>query len=70
MDPNANLAEQASLLDAADRHDLTRRRELREALQEWLDRRGFAPDWKAYPAATKAFRTWQRNRIKFADLYR
>ena len=70
MDPNANLAEQARLVDATEREDIMRRKELREALQNWLDHGGFVPTWKAYPAASKAFRAWQRNRIRFQDLYR
>lgn len=70
MDPNANLAEQSTLLGASSRYDLNRRRELREALDEWLARGGFAPDWTAYPTASKLFRKWQANRRKFQDLYR
>lgn len=70
MDPDANLKEQAALIDADTAHDRARRRELREALDEWLSRGGFAPTWTAYPAATTAFRTWCRNRAKFQDLYR
>lgn len=70
MDPNANLAEQETLLTATDRTDILRRAELRRALQGWLAGDGFAPDWTKYPAATKAYRAWVRKAAKFADLYR
>lgn len=70
MDPNANLAEQNSLLDTTIPRELRRRAELRRALQEWIAGGGFEPDWKKYPAATKAYRAWRRQSAKFTDLYR
>lgn len=70
MDPNANLQEQGTLLDATSASDKRRRSELRRALQEWIARGGFAPNWSAHPAATTAFRKWQRDARKFADLAR
>lgn len=70
MDPNANLKEQQELLTATSNDDKRRRRELREALQGWLDHKGFAPTWTDYPEATKAFRVWQRSRLRFQDLHR
>lgn len=70
MDPNANLAEQSTLLTAEARSDKRRRSELREALLNWLNAGGFAPDWSKHPEATKAYRKWTRDRAKFADLYR
>lgn len=54
MDPNANLREQSTCTDPA------RLRELRQALGLWLESGGFAPDWDAYPDATKDFRSWFR----------
>ena len=70
MDPNANLREQDELLAATSRIDKQRRSELRRALQGWLASGGFAPDWKAYPKATAAYRAWVRMSAQFADLYR
>ena len=70
MDPCANLAEQARLLACESASDKARRRELREALSEWLAHGGFAPKWGAYPEAAKAYRAWVRDRAKFQDLYR
>ena len=70
MDPNANLAAQGRLLDASSTYDKRRRAELRRALQGWIANGGFQPDWKAYPAATKAYRKWVRKSAKFADLWR
>jgi hypothetical protein len=79
MDPNANLQEQARLLDLngldrLDRDlslaDKRRLRELREALQEWRNRGGFDPQWYKFPHATRAFTRWQANHRKFLDLYR
>lgn len=70
MDPNANLAEQASLLGATSSHDKQRRSELRRALSLWLARGGFAPDWSKHPQAAKEFRAWQRKARKFQDLWR
>lgn len=64
MDPDANLAEQNTCTDPA------RLRELRQALLQWLNRGGFAPNWKAYPAAARDFRAWRRRANKFSDLYR
>jgi hypothetical protein len=70
MDPNANLMEQNTLLDASSNLDKQRRSELRRALDWWLAQGGFQPDWKAYPVASKEFRKWQRNMAKFSDLVR
>ena len=70
MDPNANLQEQAELLDASTLQGRRRRAELRRALQDWLARGGFAPAWQQFPTATKAYRQWVRQSAKFADLVR
>lgn len=73
MDPNANLKEQAELIadglpDAmSDRRRLS---ELRRALFDWITGGGFEPDWRAYPAASKAYRVWLRQSRKFQDLWR
>lgn len=66
MDPNANLAEQASILAGRTQEpaepyseiDAPRLRELRVALDQWLYRGGFEPDWTAYPDATHRFYAW------------
>jgi hypothetical protein len=64
MDPNANLQEQeriiaANAIIAANGRTATavkaRLYELREALCEWLDRGGFAPDWDKSPLASRYF---------------
>jgi hypothetical protein len=70
MDPNANLAEQDRLLTAESNTDKRRRSELRRALLGWLTSGGFAPDWKKYPDATAAYRTWVKQSAKFQDLAR
>lgn len=70
MDPNANLQEQATLLDAMDRSDRRRLSELRHALQSWLTSGGFAPNWNTFPQATKAYKAWVRQSAKFQDLAR
>lgn len=70
MDPNANLKEQAELLNATSNYDKRRRSELRQALQAWIANGGFAPDWSAYPEATKAYKQWVRDSRKFQDLWR
>ena len=70
MDPNANLAEQAQLLDSIVNVDKRRLSELRHALQAWLAHSGITPKWADQPAATIAYRTWTRNMRKFQDLYR
>ena len=70
MDPNANLMEQNTLLDALSNLDKQRRSELRRALQWWISQGGYAPDWSAYPAAAKAYRAWVRAAAKFSDLVR
>ena len=67
MDPNANLAEQSTLLDSQSNYDRRRLAELRRALLDW---RGFEPTWADYPAATKQYRTWVRRSAQFADLAR
>ena len=52
MDPNANLREQDTCTDPR------RLRELRQALLAWISSGGFAPDWEAYPSASRDFRSW------------
>ncbi len=59
MDPNANLKEQAYLLEqppTADRR--ARLKELRLALRDWLDGGGFEPDWSAYRRAAATYDAW------------
>ena len=58
MDPNANLAEQQTILDN-DTIDRARLRELREALADWLANGGFEPNWTAY-SASSAYHLWYR----------
>lgn len=70
MDPNANLAEQAQLVDVQDRDDIARRRGLRISLREWTLNGGYPPDWSAFPAASLAYRRWLRQSAKFQDLAR
>jgi hypothetical protein len=77
MDPNGNLTEQAFILtqqspatDGISTQHKRRLRELREALQDWLNHGGFEPSWVSHPTATREFKTWQRKRRKFQDLYR
>lgn len=58
MDPNANLQEQEQLIAVAyerklRRVELDRLADLREALGEWLEGGGFAPDWTLAPRARK-----------------
>jgi hypothetical protein len=62
MDPNANLAEQAEILDALralrGQGTTTIRRQLahlRADLTDWLNAGGFAPDWTRYPVAARYF---------------
>jgi len=63
MDPNATLAEIETLLtrledylDGGDADGATDRvSELSEALQTWLLRGGFAPDWSKAPQAAAIF---------------
>jgi len=57
-------------LEADTAIDKARRSELRRALLAWIAKGGFAPDWKAYPFAAKAFKEWQRKFGKFQDLAR
>lgn len=59
MDPNANLLEQERLLTAGHRRD-PRLWELRDALRQWLDRGGFAPDWSKAPHARLYWRRGYR----------
>lgn len=60
MDPNANLEEQESLLTAEGVDlDIFRIRDLRHALDEWLAKGGFQPEWERYPVAARDFRAWQ-----------
>lgn len=59
MDPNANLKEQGELIGKKKYADKARLQELREALAEWLNRGGFAPDWSAYPRTAKWYSRWQ-----------
>lgn len=50
MDPNANMAEQESLiLQGAE--NSPRMHALRNALAEWLAAGGFAPAWGKFPKA-------------------
>ena len=65
MDPNANLAEQESILTAGltpsgqlHNYDRYRLYDLRVALRDWFKGEGFAPDWDKYPIATAAYRRW------------
>jgi hypothetical protein len=51
MDPNACLR-------AIGEEDSTFARELCEDLCGWLRRGGFAPDWAACPAGTRAYQNW------------
>lgn len=68
MDPNANLKEQAELLQqrrpdgSLHSYDRYRLYDLRTALQEWIGKGGFEPTWSAYPDAAAAFRVWQDGR--------
>ena len=66
MDPNANLQEQAELIqeltEYADNPDhpavdnaLTDLALLRVALRQWLNRGGFEPDWTLAPNAAKYY---------------
>lgn len=63
MDPNANLKEQSEILSeiktyAAPEHRAilrARLKELRIALSQWLRKGGFAPEWAAFPRASKYF---------------
>jgi hypothetical protein len=61
MDPNANLQEQETLITervARGRYlagDAARLRELREALNTWLVRGGFEPDWTKAPNASRYY---------------
>ena len=70
MDPDTNLSEQARLLGDIDGQDKQHRAELRRELLVWLDKGGFAPSWKDYPEASKAFRQWRIKFSKFQDLAR
>lgn len=54
MDPNANLAEQATCTEPA------RLRELRQALASWLQHGGFAPAWTEHHSASRCFLAWYR----------
>ncbi len=64
MDPNANLESQARLLvEIAKLNPCTVRRrmqrelkELRDALNQWLRKGGFEPDWDNCPFAAKYFK--------------
>jgi hypothetical protein len=70
MDPTANLIEQEQIIMARDEarrtvdsnetpyqsHRAARLRELREALIDWLNGGGFAPDWSKAPKARKYFK--------------
>ena len=53
MDPNATLAEIQWFLDETDEDPDT---DLLYALDEWLKKGGFEPDWQKYPQATDYFR--------------
>ena len=59
MDPNVNLQEQETILQMYANtcgpvpEANTRLRELRQALEHWIDHGGFAPEWDACPLATK-----------------
>lgn len=57
MDPNANLREQEDILTTPhkDRYDYARLRELRSALEDWLNYGGFEPVWSDYPLAARYF---------------
>jgi len=60
MDPNANLQEQEEILNrygapGQQMDDRYRLRELREALQVWIARGGFEPDWSKAPRAAKYY---------------
>ena len=50
MDPDANLAMIASALRA---RDMTEAVELKGYLLTWIQRGGYQPNWKKYPAAAK-----------------
>lgn len=63
MDPDANLREQAELVGAHDPVSRDRRRELRIALAQWLNKGGHSPTWTNYPEAAKLFRHWARYRV-------
>jgi len=65
MDPNANLAEQDSIMRAANgrishvpKADRPRLRELQTALWEWIRGGGFAPEWDRFPYGTTRFVTF------------
>lgn len=66
MDPNANLSEQEDIIERGignldvRRGDRARLRELRFALEQWLIRGGFEPDWSQCPRAATYY---GRNRI-------
>lgn len=73
MDPEANLAEQESILTALRaatpdevramriRGERERLRELRDALLDWLNAGGFEPDWLKYPQAADFYEQRARN---------
>jgi hypothetical protein len=67
MDPNANLAEIATLLDTKGALDRARRTELCRALHGWVSGGGLEPNWVAFPAASKFFKGWVRRRQWAAD---
>lgn len=74
MDPNANLAEQESILDRGLTRgatyyyvDQSRLAELRRALCDWLRSGGFAPQWSKYPRGAESFQEWAtRNNLRCA----
>lgn len=60
MDPNANLAEQESIMRAEFSYRLynercQRMKELRTALADWFSNGGFEPDWSKAPLARKYY---------------
>jgi hypothetical protein len=69
MDPNANLAEQETLVNSLTRdgHDNDRLLDLRLALAHWIDNGGFAPNWDKYPIARRAYGRWH---MKHSALWR
>jgi len=60
MDPNATLKElETNLTNAAFANIKLVNFWLCEDLKNWLDKKGFEPDWDKYPAATAYYRKFQ-----------
>lgn len=62
MDPNANLKEQAEIINVSfpdrTRDQSLRLIELRKALRSWIERGGYPPEWHAHPRAAQYYFRW------------